>query len=540
METNKTNKYLDKTTKPATRTPDGEAYLSTQVTNTRGQVYTFYENASPLITAAAMARLSRSSSDLREILLDEFALTGDEDADSLIQRVVSEYGDDSVQQLAGQSVVVEGASNLLTKKLEWGRFAAYLEQSTRYIFFDTLDSEGKYKYFVPEHFDDETQLKYTQTLDKIFVNYSNMVRGIAQFVRSKSEEPDTPAGRTAWMQATRAQACDAVRTVLPVATKSTVGIFGSTQAIEGLVIRLMSERLVEAREIGSLILQEVRKVMPAFYRRIDVPDRGIMSAAYLALKQGEIEKLASELTNAEDIPFENVELLDYWPENELEIVADMLFSESQLSTNGIKKAIEKLSPDKHLEIFNAYMGNRFNRRHRPGRALEFLHYKFEITADYGTFRDLQRHRVVDGFEWQRLTTNYGYDIPKLVEEAGMVDSFMECFELSKELVGYLQTKGLNEESQYATLLGHKMRYRFMINAREAFHLIELRTQPQGHPGYRKISQNMFNLIAEKHPNIAEAMKFVNMDEGPALTRLASEEETQKKLERLNQTRVGNV
>jgi thymidylate synthase ThyX len=154
-------------------------------------------------------------------------------------------------------------------------------------------------------------------------------------------------------------------------------------------------------------------------------------------------------------------------------------------------------------------------------------------ADYGTFRDLQRHRVIDAFEWQKLTPSYGYEVPKLVEEAGLADEFIKCFKMSEKLVKLLIKTGFEEESQYATLFGHRMRYKFMLNARAAFHFIELRSSPQGHPGYRKIVNEMHQQLSEVHPRIAEAMKFVNKDEDPELTRMAAELATQYKLEKLS-------
>ena len=131
------------------------------------------------------------------------------------------------------------------------------------------------------------------------------------------------------------------------------------------------------------------------------------------------------------------------------------------------------------------MGERLNRRHRPGRALEKIHYSWDVVCDYGIFRDLQRHRMVDDLQWQQLTPRYGYETPDLVDEAGCTDIFEECFNISLGLYSYLQDKKHGLEAQYATLLGHKMRWKITFNAREAFHFIELRTAPQGHPGYRK-------------------------------------------------------
>jgi len=141
--------------------------------------------------------------------------------------------------------------------------------------------------------------------------------------------------------------------------------------------------------------------------------------------------------------------------------------------------------------------------------------------------------MVDDLEWQMLTPRYGYDVPKLVEEAGLSDAFERCFDLSLELYSALQAGGYQLEAQYATLLGHKMRWKLTYNAREAFHLHELRTSPQGHPGYRKLVLQMHEKVAEAHPMLAEAMKFVNVGEDPKLARLAAERYTQYKLEQLD-------
>ena len=179
------------------------------------------------------------------------------------------------------------------------------------------------------------------------------------------------------------------------------------------------------------------------------------------------------------------------------------------------------------------MGERLNRRHRPGRAVEKAHYSFDLVCDYGIFRDLQRHRMVDDLNWQQLTPRYGYEIPKLVEEAGLTEEFEACFAASLKLYSSLQKAGYPLEAQYATLLGHKMRWKVTMNAREAFQMLELRTSPQGHPGYRKLAMQMYDKIAEVHPLLAEAMIFINSDEDPALTRLAAERYTQFKLQKLD-------
>ena len=211
----------------------------------------------------------------------------------------------------------------------------------------------------------------------------------------------------------------------------------------------------------------------------------------------------------------------------------MVYEHSTLSQEELEAEVNNWPYNKKAEVFQAYMGERLNRRHRPGRALEKAHYSFDLVCDYGIFRDLQRHRMVDDLNWQQLTPRYGYDVPALVEEAGLADKFQQCFDISLKLHSQLQSAGYGLEAQYATLLGHKMRWKFTMNAREAFHFMELRTSPQGHPGYRKLTMQMYEKLAEVHPLLAESMKFINSDEDPELTRLAAERYTQFKLNKLD-------
>jgi dTMP kinase len=510
----------------------GAAYLTDAVTDPTGSVYGFSEKLSPVTIAAAMARLSRRGDDMRITILDEFAEKVGKD-EKLLHRVITAYGDDSVQQLVGVHMVVENASNLLTKKLEWGRLASYLEQSTRYIYFDQKDAEGKYKYYVPTNLDQKSAGIYCQAIDHIFDLYSEMVHKLTVYVREHSKVPQAERDG-AFNGATRAQACDAIRAVLPTATKSTVGIFASGQALESLITHLLSDELPEAVETGKKLLKEGRKILPSFLERADKPDRGGATIAYRANTYRAVKNYALEHlpeTHAANTA-QAVNLVDVWPRNELSLVADMMYEHSGLPLQEIQAAVEKWPYAQKVDAFHTYIGERLNRRHRPGRAVEKAHYSFDIMCDYGIFRDLQRHRMVDDLEWQALTPRYGYEVPELVEQAGLSELFQECFDTSLTLYSQLQAAGYTLEAQYATLLGHQMRWKVTYNAREAFHLHELRTSPQGHPGYRKLVKEMHEKVAEVHPLMASAMRFVNKGEDEELTRLAAERYTQFKLRQI--------
>jgi len=527
------NPYIHKNENGSyTITEEGKKYLKDAVTDTDGDVYVFTDKISNSTVAAAMARLSRRGDDMRVTILDEFTSASGKDED-LLRRVITAYGDDSVQQLTGIHFVVEGASNLLTKKLEWGRLASYLEQSTRYIFFDQKDENGKFKYYTPTNLDEKTTTHYNKQMDLLFSKYSELVRKLTDYVRTTSSEPEESRDG-AWKAATRAQACDAVRTVLPVSTKSTVGIFASGQALESLIMHLQSDEMNESRTTGDKLLSEARKVVPTFLERADKLDRGGAWIAYRAQTRTRLSELAKnrDLQPMKGNADEAVQLTDFWPKNELDVLPHMLYEHSSIGLDELEKEVNSWSYAEKEVVVKTYIGERLNRRHKPGRALETIHYNFDAICDYGIFRDLQRHRMVDALEWQALTPHYGFETPKLVSDAGLDELFEECFSVSAELYHYLMANDYINEAQYATLLGHKMRWKLMLNAREAYHFMELRTSPQGHPGYRKLAKQMYDKIAEVHPLIAGGMIFVNQGEDPELTRLAAERATQFKLNQM--------
>ena len=525
--------YVNKSNGLITITDAGNNYLSEAITDTESNIYAFTDKLSPVTIAAAMARLSRRGDDMRVTILDEFAGQLGKDS-KLLERVITAYGDDSVQQLGGLHFVVENASNLLTKKLEWGRLAAYLEQSTRYIYFDKKDANGKYRYHLPDHFKPAVKKQYVQAMDTLFDLYSGIVHKLTDHIRNASTTPEAERD-IAWQGATRAQACDAARSVLPVATTSTVGVFASGQALESLIMHLQSDTLLEAQQAGDELLKQARKVMPTFLQRADKPDRGGALIAYRADTSASMAKIAKEYLSSThaSVSDKAVTLVDYWPKNELLLVPDMLYEHSNLPLESLQVEVSNWTYDKKTEVFKAYIGERFNRRHKPGRAIEKAHYSWDIMCDYGIFRDLQRHRMVDDLNWQQLTPRFGFEIPELIEEAGLSEQFETCFEISLKLHSLLVQSGYALEAQYATLLGHKMRWKVTYNAREAFHLHEIRTSPQGHPGYRKLVLEMHEKLAEIHPLMAEAMKFVNTEEDAKLTRLAAERYTQMKLKKLH-------
>jgi thymidylate synthase ThyX len=493
-------------------------------------------NLPEVVKGALFARYSRSPKSLRRLFLDEFVgeldISGDQSVDAtvglsraeeLYERVFVEYGDDSVAQLGGVHLACEQASNLLTKVLEWGRLMSYLEQSTRYIAYDARLG-GRYRYWRdPEVLTSPLGTRYVGDMDRLFDCYAELVPVLAEHVRLRFPK-DPGDSDFVYRQAVKAKALDSVRGILPAAAQSNVGIYGSGQSYEQLLIRMRAHPLPEARHYADLMLTELRKVIPSFVRRVDLADRGQEWSTYLGQTRSAMEDVAEHLFA--DLPITDdqarVELVDFDPDAEVKLIAAMLYPYSHQSQRDIEAHVAKMGVDERLGVIRAYVGERGNRRHRPGRALERPFYRFDVLADYGAFRDLQRHRMLT-VEWQSLSPYHGYTRPEAVDEAGTGDRFDEAMARSGALYEELAVD-FPAQASYAVSLAYRVRFQLTLNARSAMHLIELRSTPQGHPAYRSVAQDMHRLIAEEagHHAIAEMMRFANHATEADLERLDGE------------------
>jgi thymidylate synthase ThyX len=518
---------------PETFTDEEAAALRPYFTNLDGPVFAL-TNLPEVVKGALFARYSRSDKSLRRLFLDEFVgdldLTGDltvdatvglQRAEELYARVFFEYGDDSVAQLGGVHLACEQASNLLTKVLEWGRLMAYLEQSTRYIPYDSR-LNGRYRYLRPsEVCESRLGARYVGDMDAIFDTYSAMLPEVLDWARERYPK-DPSDSDFVYKQTIKAKACDAVRGVLPAATLSNVGIYGTGQAYEAMLLRMRAHPLPEARTYAQLMLDELLKVIPSFLARVDRPDRGGAWTAYLHDTEAQTGDLVDRLFGAEpETPVADVTLVDWDPDGEDKVLAAICYPHTHLSEEQILDKVRRLPAEDRVALMRAYVGARTNRRHKPGRAFERTGYRFDVLGDYGAFRDLQRHRMLT-IEWQNLSPRHGYELPDAVADAGVAARFDDALERSAALHDALAAD-FPEQAAYAVSLAYRMRYVMQMNAREAMHLCELRSSPQGHPSYRRIAQAMHTCIAEQagHRAIASAMSYVD-HEAYDLERLSAE------------------
>ncbi len=500
-------------------------------------------NLPETVKGALFARYSRYQGTLRRLYLDEFAdslgALGDtatyDDAEGaraadFYERIFVGYGDDSIAQLGGTHVACEWVSNVLTKVLQRPRLGAYLEQSTRYIAYDApIEGSSRYRYYR----DPELGPEYEAAMDEIFGIYSASLPRVRAWA-ADTYPPAEGESPQAHARAIKAKSLDLLRGLLPAASLSHMGIFASGQTYEQLILHLLAHPLPEARHYGGLILEAVQAVMPSFVSRVERPDRGGEWIAYLQRREQAAERWVARL-GLDRAPGDDgaggpsVRLVHHDGDEDL-LLAALLFEAAATDQRTTSAAVAALADDERGALLADLVGERANRRHRPGRGLESLRYRFEIVSDYGAFRDLQRHRMLT-CQWQALTPDLGAGVPHEVDDAGEGDAYRRALDISQSAYALLLDRGHDRRAaMYALCLGFRLRYVLDLNAREAMQLIELRSGREGHPSYRAVAHAMHERIAAVHPAVAAAMTHLDRETEPRLERIVSELRTQAKLD----------
>ncbi|HEX9786977.1 MAG TPA: FAD-dependent thymidylate synthase [Candidatus Binatia bacterium] len=516
------------------------------------------------VAGALFSRYSRSTKSLRRTFLDEFlgdpalglddllgGQAGPSDdsaalkkARAFYERVLVGYGDDSVAQLGGAHLACENISNVAAKLLEDARIGiAPLEKSTRYVRFDQKDGAGNYLFCrEPKIMASRHREAYLETMNLLFDTYSRqmqpMLASIAKALPIEELEVRDPASgkglaygdarkderlrrwaETAYRATVRAHACDVLRSYLPAATLTNVGMFGVGQAFEYLLSKLYSQDLSEVQELSGAIHGELNQLIPSFVKRAQVND-------YLRSTAAAAKAAGSEVLNTPPADTGGpVALVDYDRNAEEKIIAAILYPHGRHPLQQLRQIAVRMSSEERRKILIEFFNRRRHRRDKLSRAFENVYYTFDILGNLGLYRDLHRHRILTQ-ERQDFTTVHGYDTPLEIQEAGFKGDFDDCMKRAADLYEQIY-RDLPSEAQYVVPFAYRIRWYMKMNLREAAHMVELRTMPQGHPDYRFICQEMWRKIQEVHPSLAESGKFIDW-KNYRLGRLQSEMHTEFK------------
>ncbi len=504
---------------------------------------------------ALFARYSRAPGGARVRLIKEFLNPeGKLDVEKLkgiIDRVLIAFGDDSVGEQESAGLACENISNLATKETEDCRIGlSPIEQSTRYVVYDQKNQSGLWRYLRPQEVIAAGLLeKYEAAMDFIFQTYADLVAPMSDYFRklkpeSKAEyairvgdarkykfieltdDKEIKAWQQTYRMDIRTKTCDTIRVLLPAATLTNVGFNGGGLAYQNMLTKLLSHNLEEMRSLGYQAKEALSQVIPQYVRRAQENEHlKIVDREMKRLISGFKERLAKlDRLNT------NVDLFyaGEWAPR-LMAIAHILYPYTNLSLRALYYFASNLTSEEQFLIIETYCQHksvRGNRRNKPGRALEFGYpITFDLIGDFGIYRDLQRHRMLTQ-ERQLLNPNLGYSVPKELCEAGFGDKIEACVAKSEELYNLLRDACGPEVAQYAVLFIFNIRWYMGMNYREAFHLMELRTIPQGHPSYRRLVQEMHNKLLEKDPSIASLMEFI--DHGDYFWSRAESESAQRR------------
>lgn len=516
-------------------------------------------NLPEVIKGALFSRYSRSNLGLRSLLLKEF-ITNNEDAafqtivgksssqedeekqaheqmeaikkaQAFYDRILDGYGDDSIGELGGAHLAIENISMIAAKVIEDSRIGGSpLEKSTRYIYFDQK-VRGEYLFYrEPILMTSAYRELFLNVCNMLFDTYSKLIPPMTAIIEQRFPK-DPLISKGAYTAALRAKVLDCLRGLLPAATLTNMGVYGNGRFFEQLIHKLNCHPLSELQEIGKRSFEELSKVIPSFVRRSDLSHRSHQNyAQYNEVMQGELKLIGEQhLPECERSMDPGVKLIDADPRAAAKVAAALLYACGNRGLGELFDYCKELTDEEIARILDAGCNARENRRHKSPRALEHAEFTFEIIADFGSYRDLQRHRILSQ-ERQLLTCDYGFILPQELVDTPVEEEYVRALREAKKIYDLIAAE-LPEEAQYVVPMGYHIRWYFHVNLRALQWLCELRSSPAGHPSYRTIAQAMARQVCEKFPLFERFFKFVDY-EGYELGRLGQEQRKHEKQQTL--------
>lgn len=517
------------------------------VTTATGDVFAL-RNLPEVIKGALFSRYSRSTLGLRTLLLKEFILNEDtafaaiagkqadgegqmvaiQKAQNFYDRILDGYGDDSIGELGGAHLAAENISMLAAKVIEDSRIGGSpLEKSTRYIYFDQKVN-GQYLFYQePVLMTSAYRDLYLDTCNHLFNTYSKMIPPLTALIEQGF--PKDPAiSKGAYTAALRAKVLDCLRGLLPASALTNMGVFGNGRFFETLLQKLACQNLAEMQEIGKNAYQELHKVIPSFVRRADPAHKHHQGFAQFYETMRSDLRQFSEHHGRDVPPFAEpgVRLIAFDKDAVAKVGGALLFNYTSGSLLELQNYCRQLGEEELARLLEAGCAARENRRHKSPRALEHAEFTFEISADFGVYRDLQRHRMLTQ-ERQALTCNWGYYTPPEIRGTDLEKEYCDAMELAQKAYDTVAAE-LPEEAQYMVPMAYNIHWYFRINLRALQWMCELRSQAAGHVSYRLIAQEMARQVSVALPSFERFFKFVDFD-GYELGRLGAEVRQEAKL-----------
>lgn len=413
--------------------------------------------------ATILAKYSRSPYSVQEILES----VSQESADAFQKKWVVEYGHNSVAELATVPICFEGISILASKFIETWQRGGYSEKSNRYQKF-SHDS-----FIVPPNCP-ETMRRFVK---KLYRTYNELLpQMLERCALLMEKDPKDP--KTLQSKSVKARAFDNIRYLLPAGTGTNVAAVLNMRDARDMVSSLKAHQNAEFQSIGEKMQLALEGICGSLLRHTE-PNPFLILPKSLGSPSEKFDMMN---------PSWYVDF--YKPDPKFNGAYETAKFESTVTDMyrmGWPTFCKLMNQrDEHSEVPDVFKTIRLD---------------FDVMMDYGSYRDLQRHRRCEQFA-ELLTSDYGYLVPDDIIGTDME----EKYKLAMESISVFNDEDIAYDQhylQYLVPLGYLHRSVFIMDLKELYYIAELRTKPQGHISYRRIAYEMFKLASEKFPNLMQ-------------------------------------
>ncbi len=499
------------------------------------------------------------------------------------QRVFADYGDDSIARMVDFGISFEDVSLLEAMHLLHHRTLFGIEKSTRYKPYHQRDKDGNFRYIIDplvheadmvedvKEVSDQLFGLYSATLDETSsvyeaiqtyltteaLPYDMFADAVQETLRGRQESlASSDELQGAYDKTIAALLKDSVRHLLPLNAKTSLSLQLNAEAMRHLIYNHQALPLGEAAVIQEFIRREGEELAGPLLDRTDPADsRSQQYQRFLSHTRspvfthrgvGEYELLQSHKDSDLGVTIEDygdfIRVADPAAHLEAEIrikgnkddVVQSILRERQsdLQLSDALAAVDSMEEIKKDAIILDYAGIqpegedlRTNRRHRPGRAFENMRFDLSLIMPIGEIRDLRRHTPQTYLDPRYFTPEHDYYLSPVLAEAGVgeeVDTVMRHIDHTWERL----CEEINPSVASTVLsLAHRAPMNTEVNARNLFHMTELRTQRGGAPLYAQIMRMVAAGQRYLEPLFDEMQTFVNygseVDYGRAVQEIRS-------------------
>jgi dTMP kinase len=344
----------------------------------------------------------------------------------------------------------------------------------------------KYKYYAPSSLPKAVIADYKKSMDKIAGLHEQMQEEFAKFSKGRGINLlNSP-----------------LKGIVPLAALVSVKITAGTKTVNDLIARAKVSPYEEVRWLSAQITAQANKQFPELFKDSQSQlEESIYSDIIARLAKENLPEYLSANEGA-------VTLLEAYPRNEFDLLIDSIYPYSNLPKSEIKAELDGWSYNQKAEAFDSAI------KQSAATFLENSYYKWSIVDDYLALSSLMESLPVENLQLQQPTPRYGYSVPEILEQAGIEELYMECFDESLKLYSKLQEADKEEAVAYAALLGHKSRWQFKTASRS---LVLAPRQPANEASFHLVAA-MKEKLSEVHPLIGEYARLnVQPQEKPKQT-----------------------